>query len=155
MIAETPTVLVIHAASTWAMTGLIWFIQLVHYPAYRQVAPENFASFQLRSPARTGVIVGPLMFTELGTAGWLLWQRPPGVAPGWLWMGAALIGVCWASTILLQVPIHIRLTLKRDDKTVERLIRTNWLRTIAWTIRAVLVATWLLVLVSHNHSIQG
>ena len=155
MIAETSTVLVIHAAATWAMTGLIWFIQLVHYPAYRQFGPENFASFQLRSPARTGLIVGPLMFTELGTAAWLLWQRPAGVAPGWLWMGAALIAVCWASTVLLQVPIHLRLTLRRDDKTVERLIRTNWLRTIAWSIRAVLVATWLLALLTPHHSTQG
>jgi len=154
MIAATSTVLVIHAAATWAMTGLIWFIQLVHYPAYRQVRPGDFASFQLRSPARTGMIVGPLMFTEIGTAAWLLWQQPAGVAPGWLWMGAALIAVCWASTVLLQVPIHLRLTLKRDDKTVERLIRTNWLRTIAWSIRAVLVATWLLALLSPPHSTQ-
>jgi hypothetical protein len=152
MIAETSTILVIHAAATWAMTGLIWFIQLVHYPAYRQVGAANFASFQFRSPARTGVIVGPLMFTELGTAAWLLWQRPTDVAPGWLWMGAALIAICWASTVLLLVPIHLLLTLNREDKTVERLIRTNWLRTIAWSIRAVLVATWLLALMSPHHS---
>lgn len=143
MIAETPTVLVIHAAATWAMTGLIWFIQLVHYPAYRQVNAD-FRAFQFRSPVRTGLVVGPLMCTELGTALLLLWRQPPGVASSALWAGAALIALCWASTLLLQVPIHLRLTMKRDGKTIERLIRTNWLRTITWTIRAIVVAIWLI-----------
>jgi len=146
MIPDPSTILVIHAASTWAMAGLIWFIQLVHYPAYRQVNAD-FAAFQFRSPARTGLVVGPLMATELATAFLLLWRNPPGVASVALWTGAALIALCWASTLLLQVPIHLRLTIKRDDKTIERLIRTNWLRTIAWTIRGIIVAQWLL----HTH----
>ncbi len=143
MIPDPSTILVIHAASTWAMAGLIWFIQLVHYPAYRQVNAD-FTAFQFRSPARTGLVVGPLMVTELGTALLLLWRNPPGVASPALWIGAALIALCWASTLLLQVPIHLRLTIKRDDKTIERLLRTNWLRTIAWTIRGIIVAKWLL-----------
>ena len=141
---DIPLVLVIHAAATWGMAGLIWFVQLVHYPAYRQVGEADFAAFQIRSPARTGWVVGPLMLTEIGSAGWLLWQRPAGIAPCWFWAGVALIAVCWASTVLWQIPIHLRLTVRRDDATIERLIRTNWVRTIAWSLRAVLVATWLL-----------
>ena len=137
-------ILVIHAAATWGMAGLIWFIQLVHYPAYRDVGDADFVIFQTRSPARTGWIVGPLMFTEAASAAWLLWRPPAGLSPTALWVGAFLVAVCWLSTVLVQVPIHLRLTARRDAAAIERLIRTNWVRTAAWTLRAVLVATWLL-----------
>jgi hypothetical protein len=136
--------LVLHAAATWAMTGLIWFVQLVHYPSYRDMAEKGFTGFQTRSTARTGFIVGPLIFTELGTAACLLWKPPSGIGLPWLWLGAALIAVNLASTLLVQVPLHVRLREKHDVLLVERLIRANWVRTLAWSIRAVLVASWLM-----------
>jgi hypothetical protein len=142
--SETPMILVIHAAATWGMAGAIWFIQMVHYPAYRDIGAAEFATFQTRATARTGFFVGPLMFTEAGTAAGLLWQPPAGIATVWLWIGALLIVVCWASTIFVQVPIHLRLSSARDPATVDRLVRSNWVRTIAWSLRAALVAAWLL-----------
>lgn len=126
------------------MTGLIWFIQLVHYPSYRDMAEKGFTGFQARSTARTSFIVGPLIFTELGTAALLLWKPPAGLDIAGLWLGAALIAVNLASTVFVQVPLHVRLKATHDAALVERLIRTNWVRTIAWSVRAVLVATWLL-----------
>ena len=126
------------------MTGLIWFVQLVHYPSYRDVGAAEFTAFQTHSPARTGLVVGPLIFAEVGTAVWLLFKPPLGVGVVWLWLGASLIAVNLASTILIQVPLHLRLTAKRDAATLARLLRTNWVRTLAWSVRAVLVATWLL-----------
>lgn len=29
--------LLVHAAATWAMVGLVWFVQVVHYPLFAQV----------------------------------------------------------------------------------------------------------------------
>lgn len=125
------------------MAGLIWFVQLVHYPSYRDMAEEGFTGFQTRSTARTGFIVGPLIFAELGTAAGLLWKPLAGLAITWLWLGAALIAVNLASTVLVQVPLHLRLKAGHDPALVERLIRTTWVRTLAWSVRAVLVASWL------------
>ena len=136
--------LIIHAAATWAMTGLIWFVQLVHYPAYRDLGPSEFRAFQSRATARTGFIVGPLLFIELSTAALLLWKPPIGISVASLWLGALLIAVNLASTLLVQVPIHLRLTAKHDPATIKHLLRTNWVRTIAWTVRAALAAWWLL-----------
>ena len=33
-----PALLLLHAASTLAMTGVIWFVQMVHYPLFRYAA---------------------------------------------------------------------------------------------------------------------
>lgn len=144
MNAETTLILVVHAAATWGMTGLIWFVQLVHYPAYRDVGPADFVAYQARHQRHTSWVVGPLMLTEIACATWLLWHPPSGIASAWLWLGAALIAVAWASTAFLQVPLHVRLSAGHDPLSIERLIRSNWVRTAAWTLRAVIAARLLL-----------
>jgi hypothetical protein len=54
------------------------------------------------------------------------------------WVALALLGVIWASTAWIQVPLHRRLAVAPDPAAVERLVRTNWIRTGAWTLRAPL-----------------
>lgn len=129
------------------MAGVIWFVQLVHYPAYREVGATEFAAYQAGHPRRTGWVVAPLMLTEAASAAWLLWHPPSMIATLGLWLGVLLIAVCWASTALLQVPLHLRLTAGLDGPTIERLIRTNWIRTTGWSLRAGLVTAWLLTAV--------
>ena len=51
--------------------------------------------------------------------------------------GLVLAGV-HLSTITLQVPAHGRLEHGWDPIVADRLVRTNWIRTIGWTIRGVL-----------------
>jgi hypothetical protein len=45
----------------------------------------------------------------------------------------------WASTFLLQVPLHGILEQQPDTRSMERLVTTNWTRTILWTLRLVLL----------------
>lgn len=83
------------------------------------------------------------MTIELVTAFWLAVVRPFGL-PGWmLWLGAGLVVVMWASTALLRVPAHSALSGGFDAAVHDRLVTTNWLRTAAWTARAVLVVAML------------
>ena len=37
--------LVIHFAVTWALVGLIWTIQAVHYPLLKDVGHEGFIAY--------------------------------------------------------------------------------------------------------------
>lgn len=137
------TTLVISAVATWAMVGLIWTIQLVHYPmlaTYSAVAPATAAGDHQR---RISWVVGPLMAAEGVTALILLVDRPE-TMPIWsAWAAAALLGVALASTVMLQVPLHARLAERHDDRVAARLISTNWVRTAAWTARGLTLA-WVL-----------
>ena len=128
----TPALLAAHTAATLAMTGLIWFVQLVHYPLFELAARQSFTEFARQHQRRTGWVVMPLMLVEAVTAVLLL-VRHPGL---WTATGAALLAVVWLSTALVQVPQHRRLSLGYDAAAVRRLVTTNWLRTLSWTARA-------------------
>jgi uncharacterized membrane protein len=127
-----------HTFSTVALAGLIWFVQVVHYPLLAEVGEREFARYETMHCRRTGPVVAPLMLGEFATAAWLLF-RPP--APDIAWATASgflLLLAVWSSTAFLQVPCHRRLQRGFDPATVKRLVATNWIRTIAWTARGLL-----------------
>jgi hypothetical protein len=131
-------VFIVQVAATLFMTGVIWFVQVVHYPLLGGVGAGGYPAYQREHERRTGRVVGPLMLAEAVTAGLLLWRRPAGVGAGVLWLGAGLLAVVWASTAFLQVPEHRRLGAGYDAGCHRRLVRTNWVRTAAWTARGVI-----------------
>lgn len=133
----TPALL-INFAATCAMFGLIWFIQLVHYPLFRLVGTIGSRTYQTEHMSRTTWVVAPLMCLEGITALWLALDPPPGISASLVWLGVLLLVLIWLSTALLQVPCHQSLLDGFDARIHQRLVRTNWIRTVAWTIRAIL-----------------
>lgn len=125
------------------MTGIIWFVQLVQYPSFAQVDPASFPSFHAQHSRSISVIVAPLMVAETISAIAFVWAPLRVQTPAQIWLGIALIAFIWASTFLLQVPAHSQLGSGFDEGTWRMLVRSNWLRTIAWSARAGLVTYWL------------
>lgn len=136
------TVFLIHCSATAVMVGVIWFVQLVHYPLFDRVEPAKFPRFEADHQAGTFRIVFPAMAAELVTGIWLCAQRPAAVPAGAAWLGLGLIAVNWASTFFVQVPLHRRLAGGFDAAAARRLVTTNWLRTFAWSLRGLLLF-WL------------
>jgi hypothetical protein len=128
----------LHLSVTAALAGLIWVIQVVHYPLFAAVGPDRFVAYEQRHRMRISAVVGPLMAIEGLTALALVAAPPAGRALPIA--GLALLGAIHASTVFLQVPLHTRLSERYDDAAVARLVRTNWIRTAGWTLRTV-VAT--------------
>ena len=145
----TSLVLLVHAGVTCMMAGLIWFVQVVHYPLFDRVGGAGFAAYEQAHAARTTLVVGPLMVVELLTAVWLAIAPDlspnvnNGAGPFLRWAGVALVGVIWLSTFAWQVPQHTILAVGFDADAHARLVTSNWLRTAAWTARAGL-ALWML-----------
>jgi hypothetical protein len=132
--------ILVHTASTLAMCGVIWFVQLVHYPLFDRVAGAAFSRYERAHTYRTSYVVVPLMLGELGSSALLVLLLPGRVLP---WVGLGLLAAVWLSTFLVQVPAHRRLERGFDGATHRRLVRTNWWRTVAWTARGA-IATSLL-----------
>lgn len=129
-----------HAASTWYMVGVIWFVQLVHYALFPAIGREAVPAYQAANLRRTSWVVIPGMAVEGTTTLALLALRGD-----WLsWTGAILLAAVWASTAFLQVPCHGRLERSFDAAIARRLVTSNWLRTAAWSMRGA-VALALLV----------
>jgi hypothetical protein len=130
--------LIIHAFSTMVMVGVIWTVQVVHYPLFSLVGREGFERYERAHMHRISWIVGPAMLTEAVTTVWLV-IRPPEDVHGLLaWVGLALLSVVWVSTAAVQGPTHQRLSQGFEERLVRRLVLSNWVRTAAWSARGVI-----------------
>ena len=51
--------------ATVFMVGLIWFVQIVHYPLYANVGREQFPEYEALHNRLTTWVVGPAMLLEM------------------------------------------------------------------------------------------
>lgn len=143
----TPSVIfLIQILTTSMMTGIIWFVQVVHYPLFTRIPAEGFIRYERAHTVRTGWVVAPLMLLELGTALGLLVATGqdgsrPAIATTPLYLASlGCLILIWLSTFLVQVPLHGILENQHDHRAMRWLERTNWIRTIFWTLRLGLLA---------------
>lgn len=54
-----------HLLATTAMVGLIWFVQVMHYPLSAAVGSDGFVRYERLHQRRTSLAVGPLMAVQL------------------------------------------------------------------------------------------
>jgi len=131
-------ILLSHVLATLFMLGLIWFVQIVHYPLFANVGSEQFKTYEELHQRLTTWAVGPAMLLELITAVALL-KFLPAETRAMAWGGLVLIAIIWLATATLSVPAHNALTAEYSTAAYNKLVATNWIRTIAWTVRGILV----------------
>jgi len=131
-------ILLTQVFATLFMVGLIWFVQIVHYPLYANVGREQFPEYEALHNRMTTWVVGPAMLVELVTAVMLL-KYSPNASSMLAWMGLGLLIVIWGSTAALSVPAHDVLTAGFAEGAYRKLVNTNWIRTVAWTARGVIL----------------
>ncbi|MEL6195301.1 MAG: hypothetical protein AAFR66_24815 [Bacteroidota bacterium] len=142
-------VFIIHIATTFFMTGLIWFVQVVHYPLFRMVDLSEFIRYEEIHMRTTSYVVMPAMLLELGSLPLLAYLQPELMSVWWFWVDGIGLGTIWLTTFLFQVPQHTRLLKSKDLDTIHQLVQTNWIRTILWTLRS-----GVLMLVIHDKLIS-
>lgn len=118
------------------MVGIIWFVQIVHYPLFSRVGTAGFPAYSDAHSRLTTYVVGPPMLVEAASAVLLVSVRHAGIPVYLAWVGLVLPAVVWLSTALLQVPRHTKLGLAFDSAEWTGLVATNWVRTAAWSLRA-------------------
>ncbi len=132
-----------HIGLAWYMVGLIWFVQVVHYPLMGHVPKEAFVAYEHGHTQLTSYVTAPVMVVELGTAIWLAMVMDH---PAWFWwINLLLVLLLWASTFFIQVPLHGRLSDNHDHENIRRLVRSNWIRTALWTGKGLALAWYLIV----------
>ncbi|MFO0890725.1 MAG: hypothetical protein U0790_16470 [Isosphaeraceae bacterium] len=126
------------AASAWYMTGLIWFVQVVHYPLFAGVGSESFPEYhRIHVRRTTWVVLAPMLVELLSAIGLVI--DPPATAGRVLpWIGLFATLLCWLSTAFVQVPLHERLARASDRGLMVRLVRTNLARALGWTAHALI-----------------
>ncbi len=139
-------VVVAHLVSTVFLAGMIWTIQIVHYPLFALVGPERFPAYEAAHSTRiTGVIALPWAVQGLTTLALLL-APPEGLPRPLIWAAAVLAALPVVVTVVASVPAHSVLGDGFDAAAHARLVTTNWLRTAAWTGHAGVAIGMLFVL---------
>ncbi len=126
----------VNLACSLYMAGLIWFVQIVHYPLFQQVGREAFLDYEQRHQRLTTSVVAPAMLVELIASIAILLVAP---APPLVWLASALTILVWLSTMVIQVPLHGKLAKGFHSAPLKTLVASNWIRTIAWSTRSILL----------------
>ena len=137
-------VFALHFAATFFMVGLSWFVQLVHYPLLGEVVKYRESAYeQTRMRAATWVVAPPMLL-EMVTGVVLVWRPQPYFPQLFAAGSLALLVIIWLSTAFLQAPRHEILSLKFVEKTHRSLISTNFVRTLGWSLRGLILLYALL-----------
>ena len=130
----------VNLLATWYLVGLIWMVQLVHYKLFDRVGLDGFVRYEADHCNLISPVVGPPMLIEIATAVLLIISPPSGV-PRWAMVaGLAAVSAIWLSTALIQVPCHNRLGDGFNARDYALLVGSNWIRTVLWTARGLLMA---------------
>ena len=127
-----------NTVSTWFLVGVIWLIQLVVYPSFRNIDPGRFRGAMLHHQKWMARIVILPMLVELVTSLALLALHTDSLI---YWYGCMCVATWGFSTLLIQVPQHTAIAvgdLPQSDSN--HLTVWNWPRTLAWTAHGILCA---------------
>jgi hypothetical protein len=111
---------------------LIWLVQVVHYPSFRFIDQKNFINFEIFHKTSISALVMPLMALEIFCLSLLLYKDLSSIP---VLASCGLVTLIWFTTIFYSMPCHETLSLGANAEIIERLINTNWPRTIAWTLK--------------------
>jgi hypothetical protein len=137
-------ILIINLAIALIATGLIWTIQLVHYPSMKFIPEEKFTAYHNFHTQRISILAMPIMLIELFTSLGLFYQN--GSSYNHIFtINLILVILIWISTFLIQVPMHNTLSSAKNARVLNHLILSNWIRTILWTARSLLMVSYLSV----------
>lgn len=132
------------AAVTWFMTGLTWFVQIVHYPLFAQVGTERFVEYARLHCNLTGSVVVIPMIIQLLVSFWLAVATRNDCTLV-IWVNLAMVVIIWAVTAIGSIPCHNSFCDTGFSQVVlNKLVSANWIRTILWTVCSFLITYVLL-----------
>ena len=134
--------LIIHLIATSVMVGVIWIMQLIHYPSFHFIELNQYTTFQRFHMSRISYVVIPAMLTELFTLILIIISMDQ-VDPIIL-ASALLLIVIWLMTAVFFSGMHQKLTLGYDQVVVEKLVKLNWGRTLLWTLRLLIISIYII-----------
>ena len=110
------------------LVGVILMTQILSYPLLLKLSKSDFYDYYNSYTKRISFIVIPLMIFEF-----LLSIILNTILNNfYLFASNILLLVIWGSTFFIQVPIHNKLSFNHSYSLINKLIFTNWIRTIAW-----------------------
>jgi len=134
-------VLLGHLIFTSIMTGVIWVIQIVHYPSFHFIEKELYTAFQKFHMNKISIIVIPIMLAELITGMMLFLDKSS--KSSFLIISFLILILIWLITGVFFTKVHNELIAGYQELVVNQLVAMNWIRTLLWTLRLLLLTCFV------------
>ena len=125
----------IHFLSTSLMVGIIWVIQLLHYPTFHFIKQSDYVEFQHFHMQRISFIVVPVMIIELLSGFMLVYYFRSNL----FILCLTILLVIWLITFVFFTKLHQSLLGGYDKIIVNKLVQINWSRTVLWSLRLIIL----------------
>lgn len=110
---------------------LIWLVQLVVYPVFRELTGTDFRRWHPVYTRRVTYVVLPIMLGQAALYAFLLLTAPRADVV----VNLLLVVAMWAITFFRAVPLHAALDGPAEHRPLtEQLLRANAYRTAGWTM---------------------
>ena len=139
MITSDYYLFMIHLVSTSFMVGVIWIVQLVHYPTFLFIDEQKSYDFQKFHMSRISYIVMPAMTTELFSGIYIFIYSNMAIDSNLFLLALTILIINWIITALVFVKMHNKLLINYKIEIISLLVKWNWLRTLLWSVRLILL----------------
>ena len=114
------------------------------YHSWLFVGEDEFAAVHQAAGQRIILFfVLPMVVLTIVTA-LMFWFRVNIIPKNLLWFAFTCQVVSWISSVMIQIPIQMRLDRGKDEELLNKLITTDWIRIIAWVVYIVIVIQMIL-----------
>ena len=132
--------LIINLAVAAYLAGLFWYLQIVHYPLFTYIDKKSFIEYNIYHQKKSAYIIFIPMLLEGAFSILFAFDSPYNIPPMIPFLCLCLSTSMWLVTFSHIAPLQDKLTTDGLDKeTVEKLIQMNWMRTIGWTVKILLL----------------
>jgi hypothetical protein len=129
-------IFIAHLIATSIMVGVIWIVQLVHYPSFKVIDSNRFLEFENFHCKRISFVVMPAMLIEILSGGFIYLYLTRELL---FIVSLIILIVIWISTFFIQATLHSKLLLNYSEENVNLLIKSNWVRTLLWSARILIL----------------
>ncbi len=128
-----------HLFTTIYMTGIIWLVQIIHYPLFKLVGSEQWSHYHQQHIKLTSIVIAGPMIIELFTYLLMFYLSAVYRQNLFFIVSGLLLVAIWVTTFFVSVPLHNSLASGFSERPWSLLVSTNWIRTVAWTVRCLLL----------------
>lgn len=131
--------------------SVMWYLQLVQLPLIRMIGAEKFPAFYDQYKMKTTMLFFPIMTLEVFTSFAVLLSyafqlgKVDKLENSFIVYGISFFLLLLLHLITFQfiIPLFKRLYKKFDENTCIKIVQYNYIRSIGWTVRAILILSTL------------
>ena len=132
---EIDTLYFIQIVSNSYLVSLVLMTQFITYPTFLYIDKDKFSEYHRKYVNNISFIVAPVMLIELLTLLLIAYFSKDFL----IIKSLILLLVIWLTTFFIMIPSHNKISKTFNKKEINRLINYNWVRTILWSFKLLLI----------------